>query len=316
MTAFATFQLPDGATKLRFKEPYVSEAANLKDAGVTPPGVYRGYTPSPQPGFLLNFNVDATSLDSVAVVETPQHYNMTVRSDVQISIDMTGQVVFPVLAVLRTEYGITPSPLAGFTFSRVLVVSPTVNNANPQNLHTGDVKLCRIVGFIGTIPNTSTAPVTDRQDNGGPLVTSNQLSSSGTQYTEVEDVVSGVFVTGAGYPAFSPIPSPVGAFVQGGTGPSDVVVHVTAQSDAGSSLFFIDTSILGIDLDAGPIRVVGSTSNLGLGDGRGANIGGSIKFPAVPPGPHTFNLHLSQTSFSSAVKRDAAHPLRMVIFHK
>ena len=180
MTAFATLALPNEATKLRFKEPFVSEAVNLKDAGVIPPGVYRGFTANPQAAFILKFDVSPTSNDSVAVVETTQNYNMTVRSNAQLTVDMTGQVTFPVYAVLRTSYGITPSPLTGFTFSNILIVKTVLDNGDPESLHTGDVKLCRIINFVGTTPNISIASPADREDLNGPLASQNQLVSAGT----------------------------------------------------------------------------------------------------------------------------------------
>lgn len=196
MPSFASLGLPNDATKLRFKEPFVSEAMNLKDAGIVPPGIFRGFTSSPQPGFLLNFNVDATSLDSVAAVETTQHYNMTVRANSTLSVDMTGQVIFPVFAVLRTTYGITPTPLAGFTFSNILIVKPTLNNADPQSLNTGDVKLCKVLGFIGTVPNISSAVPTERQDNGGPLLTQASAVPSVMSSQEAEDITGVATVNG------------------------------------------------------------------------------------------------------------------------
>lgn len=206
MTAFASFTLPPDATKLRFKEPFVSEAANLKDAGIIPPGIFRGFTPSPQPNFLLNFNVDVNSNDSVAAVETVQNYNLTVRTLSQIVLDLTGQVIFPVFVVLRTTYGITPTPLAGFTTSQILVVKPTLNNADPQSLNTGDIKLCKVLGFIGTVPNISVIVPSERQDNGGPLLTQ-AASYKGLTTLEAENATGVITVVTAPFVGWVAVPS-------------------------------------------------------------------------------------------------------------
>lgn len=175
MASFATLTLPDNATKMRFKEPFVSEAQNLKDGGIIPPGVFRGYVPAPLPGFLLNLNLDPVKNDGVAVVETLQAYNLTVRQTAPITLDMTGQVIFPVYVVIRTEYQISPSPLLGLTTSKVMVVQTAVDNGDPQKLHDGDVKLCKVLGFVGTTPSVSSVIPSDRMDNGGPLVARNQV---------------------------------------------------------------------------------------------------------------------------------------------
>jgi hypothetical protein len=313
MATFITNPLPASDAKIRFMEPYVSNGLNRRTVGIIPEGIYRGYNVSAV-GTTVTVAADVTTMDSVAVCETldealaPNQFQLTVRHEGDILLDFSGLAPadYPNAVVLETVYDLTgTAPLTGVTTVTIKVLD--LVDVLPEH-----VVLCQttLVGPNVIISNTA------REDLGGALVTQDQLSTGGTQFTEAQDDFSGTFGTGAVYPAFSPIPSPIGAFTQGGTVPSDVAVHVTAQSDAFSSLFFIDTSILGIALDAGPIRVVGSTSNGGFGDGRGCEIGGSIKFPAVPPGPHTFILHLSQTAFSSAVKRLAIAPLRMVIFHK
>jgi len=150
------------------------------------------------------------------------------------------------------------------------------------------------------------------------LYTIPQTAAASSQYTEVIDDTSGTFALafGPAFPIFSPIPSPVGAFVQGGAIPSDVAVAVSATSLFGTA--FHDGSVLGISLDAGPIRVVASTTNTGLGDGRGVVLSSTLKFPAVPPGAHTFNLHLSigYGLLSASVLRTAVAPLRILISHQ
>jgi hypothetical protein len=331
MTVFATIALPNDATKLRFKEPFVSEAMNLKDAGIVPPGIYRGFTASPQAGYLLNFNVSPVSNDSVAVVETTQHYNMTVRSNVQLTVDMTGQIVFPVYAVLRTEYGITPSPLAGFTFSNILIVNPALNNSNAQNLHTGDIKLCRILGFTGTTPNVSIAVPTDRQDNGGSLLTQSTdaivtASKVDGSITPADTAGAWVDMPGPGAPTFDLV------FTPGVTGKAEVIVSGTVQ--ANPATLGIGLSVNGVDLipagtEAGAFGPVANGFVAG-GGGRGGVTPsfwiGSISFTTfvnVTAGvPTTVRMRYifadapQSPPFTRAIYASPGHPLTMSVRYR
>ena len=161
------------ASKIRYKEPYVSEAQDLKDSGIVPVGIYNGYTPLAVGSNNLSIDVDATRGDSVAVVETRTgKYNLTVRAISNVLLEDFTLVSFPALVVLRTEYSITTSPLAGMTSSKILVVDPAIDDSDPTHLNTGDVRICRVTGIGGGGVVTFTiVPGTDREDNAGPLVT-------------------------------------------------------------------------------------------------------------------------------------------------
>ncbi len=172
MADFAIVPLPDQATKIRFKEPYGSEGLNLKVAGIIPKGIYRGYIPAPQTGYILRLDPDPVAGDHVGVVETLKNYNLTVRGIGAINIDMTGQSVFPVFVVLRVYYEISAGPpLGGMTKAEIRVVRTSVDNSDPGKLHDDDVKICKVHGFVGTTPDISVIIPSDREDNGGPLLT-------------------------------------------------------------------------------------------------------------------------------------------------
>ena len=329
MSSFAAFTLPLDSTKVRFKEPFVSEALNLKDAGIVPPGIYRGYTPSPQPNYVLNLNVDAVSGDSVAVVETTQHYNLTARSNLQIVLDMTGQVVFPIFVVLRTEYGITPTPLAGFTSSKVMVVQTTIDNGDPQKLHTGDVKLCKVLGFIGTVPNISQAIPTERQDNGGGLVTQTQLSTQESIITATKTDGSISVVDTAG--AWVNVPGPGAAptfdltFTPGSTGLAEVIVSGCVslqQANVG-----IGISVNGVDQV--PAGLDDSVSNgfAIVGGGRGGDrpsqhqgvLGFTVFIPVIGGVSVTVRLRYicnAPAIIFATILATSGHPLTMSVRYR
>lgn len=315
MATFITNPLPASDAKIRFMEPYVSNGLNRRTVGIVPEGIYRGFDVSAV-GTIVTVAADITTMDSVAVCETldealvPNQFQLTVRHEGDFVLDFTplGPADYPNAIVLETVYDLTgTSPLTGVTTVTVKVLD--LVDVLPEH-----VVLCQTTK-VG--PNVIISNLT-REDLGGPLVTPNQLSLGGTQYTEVEDTASGTFVLtfGPAFPAFAIIPSPVGAFVQGGTVPSDVLVNVSGTSIFGAA--FHDGSVLGVSLDAGPIRVASSTTNTGLGDGRGVVLSGVLKFAAVPPGPHTINVHLSigYGLISARVLRQLEAPLRITISHK
>lgn len=156
------------STKIRYKEPYVSEAQNLKDSGIIPTGIYAGFTPLAIGSDTLQLQVDVARGDSVAVVETRLgRYNMTVRASSNIDLDFTAYPTFPSLVVLRSAYSLTPTPLSGMTSSQVLVVSPALDDTNPANLNTGDIRVCRVTGLAGGgVVTFTTVYGTDRDTSG------------------------------------------------------------------------------------------------------------------------------------------------------
>ena len=204
MPSFAAVSLPADSSKIRFQEPFTSEGLNLKVAGIIPPGVFRGFIPQPQAGYILNL-LPSPKNDSVAVIETVQNFNLTVRSVPPITIDMSdgfggqGQLILPVYVVIRTAYQISPSPLTGLTTSQILVVQTALDNNDPTKLHDGDVKLCKVLGFVGTVPSISVINPTDRQDNGGPLISQAAAAPLARLITPV-----GGLSTGSGVPVALP----------------------------------------------------------------------------------------------------------------
>lgn len=290
MTAFASVDLPASATKARFKEPFVSEALNLKAAGIVPPGVYRGFTPTGLAGSIVDFDVDSASGDSVAVVETPQNFNMTVRSPGKVSVDMTGHTVFPVFIVLRTDYQISPSPLTGLTTSKLVVVDTPIDNLDPTKLHDGDVKLCRVTSFIATVPQLSLGVPADRQDNGGPLITAT-TGGGVPKAAFTQDIASGNLII----PTFAPVTTPTGLIVAFTTIPasSDVVAH--AECATANLLGGSEGCQLSLSLDGGASIFLGPPSRENIGLGGIANQFVRGVFNGVAAGPHTIEVLAAST---------------------
>lgn len=167
MANFPLFQMAEESVKFRFQEPFGSDAANKKSAGVTPIGIYRGYEPNPQPNYQLFVNTYGGSNDSVAVVETPTHYNLTIRTEQQLVLDFSGHTTFPVYVVLRANYSLSPHPFSGNTDAKVVTT---------QTVSPGDIKICQVTGFSGTFPVVATLDSTTRDDVGG-LVTQDEFSN-------------------------------------------------------------------------------------------------------------------------------------------
>jgi len=139
------------------------------------------------------------------------------------------------------------------------------------------------------------------------------ISSGGYTFDEFSDIASGTFVTSVVFPTFAAIPGASLPFTQVVAG--DILVFVNGMSITSGG--FVDASTLGVDLDAsGTPSVVEGTTNQGLGDGRGANLGGVVRFPAVAIGAHTLTLHLSGGGASTGqVQRAANAPLRAICMH-
>jgi hypothetical protein len=275
------------STKIRYKEPYVSEAQNLKDSGIIPTGIYAGFTPLAIGSDILQLQVDVARGDSVAVVETRLgRYNMTVRASDDINLDFTAYPSFPRLVVLRSEYSLTPTPLSGMTSSQILVVDPTLDDTDADHLNTGDIKICRVTGLAGGgVVNFTIVPATDRNDTGGSLVTQNQVTSSLTQ-------MAWRFEAAPAYDAPSQTyTNTVISFTTTVTQDVEVDLQasITVASGGGAGMY------VGMVLDyVSPMSpgTMGST-RLGLG-GWGITVGifSSAKFifPSVAAGSHTIRL--------------------------
>jgi hypothetical protein len=165
MSNFPLFQMAEESVKFRFQEPFASDAINKKSTGIIPSGVYRGYDPNPQPNYQLFINTDGGSNDSVAVIETPTHYNLTIRTEQQLVLDFSGHTTFPVFVVLRANYSLTPHPFSGATDAKLVTT---------QLVQSGDVKLCQVTSISGTTPVVSiTVPANRNESNG--LVTADSL---------------------------------------------------------------------------------------------------------------------------------------------
>jgi hypothetical protein len=167
MANFPVYQIGEEAVKFRFQEPFGSDAANKKSAGVVPVGIYRGYNPNPQANYQLFVNTDGVSNDSVAVVETPQHYNLTIRNEQQLVLDFQGHTTFPVYVVLRATYSLTPHPFSGTTDAKLVTTQVT---------QPGDIKVCSVLGLGPfNVPIVDTTIGTNRDQITG-LVTQTEFS--------------------------------------------------------------------------------------------------------------------------------------------
>lgn len=280
------------ASKLRYKEPYVSEAQDLKDSGIIPVGIYNGYTPVAVGGNNLSINVDGTRGDSVAVVETRTgRYNLTVRATSNILLEDFTLVAFPALVVLRTEYSLTLSPLNGMTSSKILIVDPAIDDSDPTHLNTGDVRICRVTGIgFGGVVNFTTAAITDRTSTGGSLLTPSQATQT----------------------AWISIPAPI---IDGpsGTYPNTAISFTTtvtqdiiADLQVSASTGGAGGPLLALVLDYVNLGSPGTTSNTlwvtGSALGPVSSSGSAkILFPAVPAGTHTIRLKLVLDSDASSI---------------
>jgi hypothetical protein len=168
MANFPLFQMAEESIKLRFQDPFASDSINKKSTGIVPAGIYRGYDANPQANFQLFINTDGVENDSVAVVETPTHYNLTVRTEQQLVLDFSGHTTFPVFVVLRGEYSFSAHPFGGSTDAKV------VTTAVPQ---AGDIKICKVNGigpFDTPVVDTTVGPARDEITG---LVTQTQFES-------------------------------------------------------------------------------------------------------------------------------------------
>jgi hypothetical protein len=282
------------ASKIRYKEPYVSEAQDLKDSGIIPVGIYNGYTPVAVGGDDLSINVDGVRGDSVAVVETRTgKYNLTVRTTSNVLLeDFTG-VAFPALVVLRTLYSLTTSPLNGMTSSKILVVDPAIDDSDPAHLNTGDVRICRVTGIGGGgVVNFTTVQTTDRNDNKGPLAT-----TSTQPFTKIASLYTATPIIDVPSQTY---PNTVISFTT--TEDQDVFADLQITASTGGAggpglVFTLDfISPMSPGTDSNTRWVAGSA----LGPVGGASCS-KIKFPAVAAGSHTIRLKLAFDSDTSSI---------------
>ena len=103
MSSFPSQALDPSTVRASFREPLVSEMANLRWAGM-PRGIYHGWLPTTTPGSnILTLDVDPVLGFSILKVNSPDTGVMVdVFSAAPVSIDFTGHTQFPVFVIART----------------------------------------------------------------------------------------------------------------------------------------------------------------------------------------------------------------------
>ena len=323
MPSYPSFLMPTDAVKLRFREPYMSEGNNLKSSGIVPYGIYQGFTPNvgADPNVLI-LNTDGVRNDSVAVCETyiappdVANYNLTIRSTDQLQLDFTGHTVFPCWVVLRPAYSIVAHPFSGTTSAQFVTINTlTINDAVATARHHGDIKICKVTS-IGPVVYDTTIP-TNRDDNGGYLVTQTQMTgANGLFFKNViaHASVAGVFGTSSySYvvvPDFDTSPVIFSLIV-----PGDVLFIVSASvyTAAGNWLNNTDLGIRinGVDYDISYLQ------ENNLGKAVDSSIGGVLNL-YMPAGTHTAQVVIERNSVHSpGYLSNIAHgPTRLVVLTK
>jgi hypothetical protein len=316
MPSYPSFLLPDDSVKVRFKEPQVSQALNMKTDGIVPPGIYNGFTPNvgADPNVLL-LNTDPYRNDSVAVADVynlngavwTADYNLTIRTTLQVQLDFTGHTVFPCWVVLRPAYSIVAHPFSGLTNAQVVTINDlTVDDTDALALHHGDIKICR-VNSTGPVVYNTTIP-TNRNDNGGQLVTQTSLAGgiSGA-FTQTSTIVStsGQISTASG--TFVVVPNTT--ITLNLTNAQTVVLMASAVSDAAPG--FIMRCQIGIRVDGtdypGDIASLDYVYNMGV----------HATVPVVlAAGSHTASVVYRAGGASAYLNNSAAFPTRLTILHK
>jgi hypothetical protein len=92
--------------KLRFKERYVSEGLNMRQFGLAPRGIVRGFNIVPAVGnWVVDVDVDSDTLDSVAVIELSTGVQVKARLEAPISgVDLKAMAGLRAVLVLRVDY--------------------------------------------------------------------------------------------------------------------------------------------------------------------------------------------------------------------
>lgn len=93
--------------KVRFKEPFASEALNKKFAVISPPGVYRGYELSTSASVLsVDVAEDVDDGDHVAVYQTADGFSLTVRDAISgtITLDLAAFAAQTVVLAISADY--------------------------------------------------------------------------------------------------------------------------------------------------------------------------------------------------------------------
>jgi len=128
MAAITALTLSPGDFKVRWREPYVSEALNRKFAGIVPRGIYSGFALATHAAPLTVKLVANASSAHVAVYESLTAYSLTInRSGGDIVINMAAFVGQTVYVVLYAVY----SPVTT-TVAEIRLYSEADYNAAPE----------------------------------------------------------------------------------------------------------------------------------------------------------------------------------------
>lgn len=327
MPSYPSFLLPDDSVKIRFREPFASQALNMKTDGIVPPGIYNGFTPNVDmatPNVLL-LNTDPYRNDSVAVGDVyslngaiwTADYNLTIRTTLQVQLDFTGHTVFPCWVVLRPAYSIVAHPFSGLTNAQIVTINTlTVNDSNALALHHGDIRICQIHTGLPLTGHISVTAPTNRDENGGALVTQSQVTSAfaGIVPTFFLDNSSGLYTTTSLYPTYDPTPVNSFSFTKTLTGPIIVLLNAFTSGDP-----YHTTTNVGVQIDSGVITPIGAGQIAGAGVLAPVfNVGGSTRILNVLAGNHTFNVRAARMgggffTNTARVERSAMLPLSVII---
>lgn len=333
MPSYPSFLMPTDAVKLRFREPYMSEGNNLKSSGIVPYGIYQGFTPNvgADPNVLI-LNTDGTRNDSVAVCETylappdVANYNLTIRSTDQLQLDFTGHTVFPCWVVLRPAYSIVAHPFSGTTSAQFVTINDTTttpyDDSNPLAIHHGDIKICRITALPlkTTTPSQTVFTIipTDRDDNGGYLVTQTQMTgSSGLFFKNAVSKQSTVGAFGTTSLSFVPVPDfDTSPLVFSTSAVGDIVCWAFLTVGGGGGVYRLNTG-LGIRVDGidYPTTYVYSGNVGGKPD---QPLFGCVHIPSLAVGAHTAEVVVRWLGsvWQVVVNSYADSPTSLVIMHK
>lgn len=150
MAVITALALPPNDFKVRWREPYVSEALNRKFAGIIPRGIYSGFALAPHAAPLTTKLVANASGSHVAVYESQAAYSLTInRSGGDIVLDMAAFVGQTVYVVLYAVY----SPVTS-TIAEIRLYSEADYNAAPEKPELVVFGTVNVPG-AGVIPATA-----------------------------------------------------------------------------------------------------------------------------------------------------------------
>jgi hypothetical protein len=203
--------------------------------------------------------------------------------------------VFPCWVVLRPAYSIVAHPFSGTTSAQFVTINTlTINDAVATARHHGDIKVCRINGLPLVVGGTVLISIpTNRDDNGGALVTQTELAVAGA-YAQLAGIYT--FPIATGMPGAWGSFAPAASLILTGFRANQLVCLSCAGG--GYSNIGDDIASLGFDIDGTPTGNLGgppgdiySRMHLWLSN----NISFSV-WATVSAGSHTFELKAAATS--------------------